>query len=69
MKCQEPDWNRGTIKEKMMDEGKNAVAVVPAGPEGDILNTFMLGGNVIPMLRLRYHGFSIQEAETIQMAY
>ena len=45
------------------------VAVVPAGLEGDVLNTFMLGGDPIPALRLRYHGLSIQEAETIQVAH
>lgn len=51
-----------------MGEGKSVVAVLPAGAEGDILNTFMLGGDLIPMLRLRYHGRSIQEAKPIQVA-
>lgn len=69
MKCREPGRNRGVIKEKRMDEGRSVVAVIPAGAEGDVLNTFMLGGDVIPTLRLRYHGLSIQEAKTIQVAH
>lgn len=69
MKCREPDGNRGAIKEKKMDVGMSVVAVVPAGPEGDVPNAFMLGGDVVPTLRLCYHGLSIQDAETIQVAH
>lgn len=64
-----PDRKRGAIKEERMDEGRSVDAAVPAGEEGDVLNTCMLGGDLIPSLRLRYHGRSIQEAKPIQVAH
>lgn len=65
----EPGRNRGAIKGKKGWMGGSVVAVVPAGGEGDVFNTFMLVGDAIPTLRLCYHGLSVQEAKAIQVAH
>lgn len=57
------------LKEKKDGWGGSVVAVVPAGGEGDVFNTFMLVGDAVPTLCLCYHGLSVQEAKAIQVAH